>query len=140
MKIAAFDKACGKLPAAILSVQWGDEHVWKVGGKMFAMASPSRRPFSCRLKASDVARQALAGTPGVAPAPYLARAGWLAIADGALPDGEIVDMLRVAHALIAARLPKKTRAALRLPAIEPRRRRDAHRPLPRRRAACEEDA
>ncbi len=114
MNIRAFDAACRKLPGAVLSVQWGDEHVWKIGGKMFAIASPSTRPFRCSLKASDIAREALAGASGVGPAPYLARAGWLQIADGAMPDAELADMLRVAHALILQKLPKKTRAELNL--------------------------
>lgn len=114
MNIRSFDAACGKLPAAVLSVQWGDEHVWKVGGKIFAIASPSNKPFRCSLKVSDIAREALSGMPGIKPAPYLARAGWLQIADGAMPDKELADMLRAAHLLIADRLPKKLRAELKL--------------------------
>ncbi|WP_342360056.1 MmcQ/YjbR family DNA-binding protein [Terrarubrum flagellatum] len=112
MNIRSFDAACGKLPGAVLSVQWGDEHVWKIGGKMFAWASPGRKPFACSMKASDIAWEALAGKAGVRPAPYLARAGWLQIDHGAMPDREIADMLRVAHALVISRLPKKVQAAL----------------------------
>lgn len=112
MNIRSFDAACGKLPKATLIVQWGDEHVWKFGGKMFAMASPSVKPFRCSLKASDIAREAMAGAKGVKPAPYLARAGWLQVEDGAMPDDELKDMLRIAHALILGRLPKKLRAEL----------------------------
>lgn len=110
MNIRFFDSACGKLHGAVLSVQWGDEHVWKIGGKMFAMSSPSHKPFRCMMKASDIAREALAGQRGIRPAPYLARAGWLQIDDGAMPDGEIKEMLRAAHGLILARLPRKLRA------------------------------
>ena len=33
----AFDRACLALPGATLSIQWGDDHVFKVGGKMFAV-------------------------------------------------------------------------------------------------------
>ncbi|MBN9062797.1 MAG: MmcQ/YjbR family DNA-binding protein [Rhizobiales bacterium] len=112
MNIRAYDAACHRLSGATLTEQWGGAHVWKVGGKMFSIAAPDARPFRCSLKASDVARQALAGQPGVRPAPYLARAGWLQIDDGAMPDSDIVDMLRVAHALIAARLPKNLRMGL----------------------------
>lgn len=112
MNIRSFDAACGKLPGAVLSVQWGDEHVWKIGGKMFAMSSPGHKPFRCSLKASDIAREALAGQRGIRPAPYLARAGWLQIDDGAMPDKEIAGMLGAAHSLIRARLPKKLRAEI----------------------------
>lgn len=112
MNLRRFDAVCGRLPAATLSIQWGEAHVWKIGGKIFALASPHRKPFACSLKASDIAREALAGRRGVTPAPYLARAGWLSIEDGAMPDADIADMLRAAHALVAAALPKKMRAAL----------------------------
>jgi predicted DNA-binding protein (MmcQ/YjbR family) len=64
------------------------------------------------VKASEIAREALAGTAGVSPAPTLARAGWLRIADGAMADAAIADMIRVSHALVAAKPPAKARSAL----------------------------
>ena len=53
-----------------------------------------------------------AGHNGLVTAAYLARAGWLQVEDGAMPDDELKDMLRIAHALILGRLPKKLRAEL----------------------------
>ena len=51
--------------------------------------------------------------PGVVPAPYLARAHWVALeTDDALPRAEIQRRLRRAYDLVFARLPKKTQAAL----------------------------
>ena len=123
MNLRSFDAACKKLPGAVLSIQWGEEHVWKIGGKLFAISSPHRKPFVCSVKASEVAREVLKGKPGISPAPYLARAGWLLIEDGAMPDADIADMIRVAHALIAAALPKEKRAELKLDACPPPARR-----------------
>mgnify|MGYP001136593552 CR=1 FL=1 len=49
------------------------------------------------------------------PAPYLARAKWVAFDDVAALDGaEVKDWLRNAHALVAAKLTRKARAELGL--------------------------
>ncbi len=51
--------------------------------------------------------------PGVVPAPYLDRAHWVALeTEGALPPAEIKRLLRQAHDLALAKLPKKVQAAL----------------------------
>jgi predicted DNA-binding protein (MmcQ/YjbR family) len=51
--------------------------------------------------------------PGIVPAPYLARAQWVAFerAD-VLPPGETKQLLRESYDLVVAKLPKKTRVAL----------------------------
>jgi predicted DNA-binding protein (MmcQ/YjbR family) len=98
-------------------VQWGDAHVFKVGGKMFALSrydDPSTPPrFS--FKASDMAFELLIEQGVASPSPYMARAKWVVLASaGALPDEEVKAYLAQAHALVAAKLPKKTRVALGL--------------------------
>jgi len=37
MNYETFNKFCGSLVATSYVVQWGDSHVWKVGGKVFAI-------------------------------------------------------------------------------------------------------
>jgi predicted DNA-binding protein (MmcQ/YjbR family) len=39
MRLEAFDALCASLPGATMVVQWGESHVHKVGGKVFAMAA-----------------------------------------------------------------------------------------------------
>jgi predicted DNA-binding protein (MmcQ/YjbR family) len=112
MDMAGFDLVCGQMKASTLVIQWKGSHVWKVGGKMFAVTWGRAPLFACSVKASDMARQAYAGHPGIIPAPYLARAGWLHIEDGALPDSDIADMIRVSHLLVIAGMPKKLRVEL----------------------------
>lgn len=106
-----FDKAALALPAATMTVQWGADQVYKVGGKMFAVLGEGGFSF----KASDVAFEVLTETgPGV-PAPYLARAKWVRFYDLAAADAdEVADWLKTAHGLIAAKLTKKARAELGL--------------------------
>ena len=107
----AFDAACLALPGATLSIQWGDDHVFKVGDKMFAVRGAAGGSFS--FKASDVAFEVLTESGRGKPAPYLARAKWVFFDDMAGQDAEeVADWLKTAHALIAAKLTRKTRAEL----------------------------
>jgi len=38
MELDEYNAFCAALPATTTVVQWGGAHVWKVGGKMFAVA------------------------------------------------------------------------------------------------------
>jgi predicted DNA-binding protein (MmcQ/YjbR family) len=111
----AFDAAAMALPGATMTIQWGDDHVYKVGGKMFAVlgGAVGRNGFS--LKASEVAFEVLSETGRAAPAPYLARAKWLYFEDLVGEDAaEVADWLKTAHGLIAAKLTRKARAEIGL--------------------------
>ena len=111
----AFHTVAMALPGATMTIQWGDDHVYKVGGKMFAVlgGAVGRNGFS--LKASDVAFEVLSETGRAAPAPYLARAKWLHFDDLAGEDAdEVADWLKTAHGLIAAKLTRKARAEIGL--------------------------
>ncbi|CAN5375465.1 MmcQ/YjbR family DNA-binding protein [soil metagenome] len=111
----AFDSAAMALPGATMTVQWGDDHVYKVGGKMFAVLGGAVGRDGFSLKASDVAFEVLTETAQAAPAPYLARAKWLYFADLAAQDrAEVTDWLKTAHGLVVAKLTRKARAELRL--------------------------
>ena len=113
MTPAQFDKACLALPGATMDVQWGDDHVYKVGGKMFAATGSAGTSFS--FKASDIAFEALTQGGRGRPAPYLARARWVWFPDMAeLDAAEVADWLKTAHGLVAARLTRKQRVELGL--------------------------
>ena len=59
--------------------------------------------------------EALSRSDGFRPAPYLARAKWVAVDDPAiLTASEMKAYVKRAHAVIAAALPKKKQAALGL--------------------------
>lgn len=108
----AFDAAARGLPAVTMTVQWGDEHVYKVGGKMFAITSPRG---GCAFKVTDIAFEALVEAGRARPAPYLARAKWLRFDDlEGLDEAEVGDWLATAHRLVAARLTRAQRMALGL--------------------------
>ncbi|ATQ44108.1 MmcQ/YjbR family DNA-binding protein [Caulobacter mirabilis] len=111
MTPAAFDAVCAGLPGVRMDVQWGDDHVWKVGDKMFAVRAANGGSFS--FKASDIAFEALTAEGPGRPAPYLARAKWVRFDDMAtLDDDELADWLRTAHGLVAAKLTRAKRREL----------------------------
>lgn len=104
------------LPAATLSVQWGDDHVFKVGGKMFAvMRAPDSPEQIISFKAGDDSFAILTEMEGIIPAPYLQRAKWVRLDRlSRLPAAELRAYLARAHAIVAAGLTRKLRAELGL--------------------------
>ena len=111
------DTYCGKLPRAKRSVQWAGVIVFKVGGKMFAMIVPDEKgkPNELWFKSAPEHYDALSRSRGFRPAPYLARAKWVALDDPkVLSPAHTRAYLDRAHAVIAAALPKKTQKELGL--------------------------
>ncbi|MEQ1865649.1 MAG: MmcQ/YjbR family DNA-binding protein [Micropepsaceae bacterium] len=116
MKTADIEKFLLALPAATLSIQWGNDRVFKVGDKMFAVMGPhDGESQSMSFKASDESFRILTELPGVKPAPYLARAQWVHLDKPTrLPAKELKAYLTRAHAIVAGGLPKKTQRELGL--------------------------
>src|SRR5262249_8936881 len=111
------DTFCGKLPAARRSVQWEGVIVFKVGGKMFAMIVPDDdcKPCDLWFKSAPEQFDALSLEKGFSPAPYLARAKWVALEQPkVLTPDQLRAYLKRAHAVIAAALPKKKQKELGL--------------------------
>ncbi|MBV8977001.1 MAG: MmcQ/YjbR family DNA-binding protein [Alphaproteobacteria bacterium] len=116
MRTDAIEKFCLTLPGATLSIQWGADRVFKVGGKMFAAMGPKdARPQSLSFKTAPDSFAILTEMAHIVPAPYLARAQWVQLTKlDALPAKALKAYLARAHAIVAAGLPKKTRVALGL--------------------------
>ena len=107
-------RICLRFPHVTEQVQWEDDLVLKVGGKMFAMAPliPAKVTLAFKCTPEDFAE--LTEREGVIPAPYLARAQWVALLPGTtLPEAELKRLLRQAYDLVFAKLPRKTQAELR---------------------------
>ena len=105
---------CRSLPGVTEDVKWGDNLVFSVGRKMFAVFNvPAGEPFSFKAEA-DVFTM-LTQQPGIRPAPYLARHSWIAVdRRDVLPLETVQDLMEEAHALVAAKLPKRLRQELGL--------------------------
>ncbi|RYE59547.1 MAG: MmcQ/YjbR family DNA-binding protein [Hyphomicrobiales bacterium] len=113
MRRNGFEAFIADLPSVTLVRQWRDDSVAKVGGKIFALLD--RDPGEVWCKVSEMSFDLLTELPGIRPAPYFARAGWVAISHEAPLSGEDVEAYVVeAHRLIAAKLSKKIRTELGL--------------------------
>jgi len=117
-----------KLPHAVETMQWGANLVYwvgdkAVGGKMFALLNldedkdPAKPSPVLSFYAGPERYPELLETEGVVPAPYMARIYWVALtAWNVVRPGELRTLLQDAQAGVEARLPKRTRAVLALPA------------------------
>jgi predicted DNA-binding protein (MmcQ/YjbR family) len=113
MDISWVREFCLSLPHTTEKVQWEDVLVFKVGGRLYAIVALEPGDTWLSLKCSSEEFADLVERPRIIPAPYLARALWVALeTEDALPRVEVERLLRQAHSLIFAKLPKKTQAAL----------------------------
>jgi predicted DNA-binding protein (MmcQ/YjbR family) len=104
---------CLALPGATENVQWGSDLVFKVADKMFAVMNLEPGPVALSFKCTPEEFQELSERPGCLPAPYLARAQWIALEDfDALPARDLQRLLRRSYDLVVAKLPKRTRESL----------------------------
>jgi predicted DNA-binding protein (MmcQ/YjbR family) len=84
-----------------------------VAGKMFAHSVIEPAPVWLSFKASPDNFYELTERPGIIPAPYLARAQWVALeTKDALSSAELAALVRDSYDIIVAKLPKKTRDSL----------------------------
>ncbi len=112
-----FNGFCRALPATSYVMQWGDSHVWKVGGKVFAIGGWSDGEAAFTFKVNGIAYEMMKDQPGLRPAPYFASRGmkWIQhYARPGLADVELKDYLRESHRIVSLGLSKKKQRELGL--------------------------
>ncbi len=115
MTPAAFNAFCATLPQSTHVVQWGGADVWKVGGKVFAIASwNDGEELAAVFKVTPIGYEILSDAEGCRPAPYLASRGMKWIEARGVADDDLKGHVRASYEMIAAALPKKTQKALGL--------------------------
>ena len=114
-----------KLPHVTETMQWGANLVFwvgdkAIGGKMFAVVDLDGKGGPLMSYAAGPERFAeLVEQEGIVPAPYLARAHWVAVERWDIfRANEWMRELEAAHAIVHAKLPKRTRDVLAMPAKE----------------------
>jgi predicted DNA-binding protein (MmcQ/YjbR family) len=113
MNIDWIRELCLSFPGATEQIQWGDDLLFKVGGKMFAATPLVPAPVCLSFKACPENFVELTERPNIIPAPYLARAQWVALETrDALGAQELAGLLRESYELVLAKLPKKSREGL----------------------------
>lgn len=108
MTLDQVTKLCRAQPGASDNIQWGADRVFKIAGKMFCcMGTEPDSKYS--FKADPERFLELTDQPGIAPAPYLARAKWVQVdpATCQLADEDLAALIENSWRLVFARLPKK---------------------------------
>jgi predicted DNA-binding protein (MmcQ/YjbR family) len=101
---------CLSFPSATEQVQWGNDLLFKVHGKMFAVAPLEPAAVCLSFKCSEESFAELMERPNIIPAPYLARAKWVGLeAPDALTRTEIAALLKTSYELVFAKLPRSVR-------------------------------
>ena len=105
---------CLSFPHATENVQWGNDLVFKIGSKMFAVVVLEGASKYClSFKCSEEKFNELIEEDGVDPAPYSARYHWVALERfNALSEKELKTLLRNSYDLVFEKLPKKLKTEL----------------------------
>ena len=105
-------RVCLALPGVTESVQWGNDLVFKVGGKIFAVGSLEPGEGALTFKCTPVDYADLSERPGCAPARYVTRGAWITLQTfDALPAKETLRLIRQSYDLVVSKLPRKSRPA-----------------------------
>ena len=114
MDIESVRAYCLSFPHVTENVQWGNDLVFKLAGKMVAVivlegASKYCLSFKCTPeKFAELVEQ-----DGIDPAPYSARYHWVALQRfNVLSEKELRALLRESYDLVFGKLPKKVKAQL----------------------------
>ena len=105
---------CLSFPHATENVQWGNDLLFKIAGKMFAvMALEGPVKYIMSFKCTEEKFNELIEQEGMDPAPYMARNKWVAIERlDVLSDKELKSLLRKSYDLVVEKLPKRVREQL----------------------------
>jgi predicted DNA-binding protein (MmcQ/YjbR family) len=113
MTLEKLRQHCLSFPGATEQIQWGADLVFKVGGKMFCVACTETAPNVMSFKCDDETFAELCEREGIIPAPYMARAKWVALERwDTLNDRELKPFVAEAYRLVKQKLSKKAQAAL----------------------------
>lgn len=108
MDVDRLRELCLSFPGATEQIQWGCDLVFKVAGKMFAVTPLEPAPVCLSFKASPENFAELTERQNIIPAPYMARARWVALQTrDAIAAEELSRLLRESYEMVLAKLPKK---------------------------------
>lgn len=115
MDIETLRRYCLSLPNATEGIQWGNNLLFRIGGKMFAVVALERTPICISFKCTPEGFAELTEREGIIPAPYMARNNWVLLENlNVLPRAELKLLIKDSYAMVAAKLPKKVKVQLGL--------------------------
>jgi predicted DNA-binding protein (MmcQ/YjbR family) len=113
---AKLRKACLALAGAEETFPFDPANsVFKVGGKIFAIAPLKRKPLRISLKCEPALAEGLrAAHPEIIPGYHLNKQHWNTVhLDGDLPDSMVVQMIEDSYDLVVSKLSRATQRALK---------------------------
>jgi predicted DNA-binding protein (MmcQ/YjbR family) len=123
MTEAELDSICGNWPGVTRSIKWEVDLVYSVANKMFAVLCTlgiERGRLSFKVDPERFLE--LTDQPGIGPAPYMARAFWVTLANPTQFGREPLEkFLHRSYELVVEKLPKKTQLKIAgEPAVPPK--------------------
>jgi len=116
MDIESIRSYCLLFPHATEDIQWGNNLLFRVAGKMFAIVDMDTPPSRLSFKCTSEEYAELIEMEGIIPAPYLARYNWVTLARlDALEAPEIKRFIRNSYDMVFAKLSKKVKRQLGQP-------------------------
>jgi predicted DNA-binding protein (MmcQ/YjbR family) len=112
MSFDAIREYCLSLPHTDEIVQWENDLLLRIGGKMFTVLSlDAAAPYRMSFKCTPEEFAELIERDGIDPAPYVARYHWVALKSfDALPQAELKRLIRDSYEMVKGKLPKKVLA------------------------------
>ncbi|MFF9863955.1 MmcQ/YjbR family DNA-binding protein [Streptomyces sp. NPDC013953] len=93
-----------------------DTSVFKVAGKMFALASLDARPLKVNLKCDpEIAVRLRAEHPAIVPGYHMNKRHWNTVTVSGLPDRMVRELIEDSYDLVVAGLPRDVRLRLDRP-------------------------
>ena len=109
MDVGDLRSICTGLEGVTEDIKWGQDLCFVLSGKMFCV-TPLSGPFSVSLKVGEEEFHELCATPGIVPAPYVARYHWILIENPLrFKPKEWEHYIRQSYELVKAKLPAKAR-------------------------------
>lgn len=101
---------CLAKPGAVPDEPWPEDHVVKVGGKIFVFLGEDSVGVKCGADAEQASEWRTRYPEAVTISPYIGRYGWNVVSlSGTVPDHEIVELLDGSYDDVVRRLPKSKR-------------------------------
>jgi predicted DNA-binding protein (MmcQ/YjbR family) len=109
MNIEKTREYCLSLPGVTEEVLWGNDLVFKIGGKMFTVIGLGDEvAYRMSFKCAPEEFAELTERAGVDPAPYAARYHWVSLKRfDTLPQAELKRLIKDSYEMVKAKLPKK---------------------------------
>jgi len=114
MDIESTQTYCLSFPHVTEEILWGNDLVFKISGKMFAVTVlEGASKYCCSFKCTPEQFGELTERDGIDPAPYSARYHWVALQSfDVLSDKELKALLKNSYDLVFEKVPKKLKAQL----------------------------